>query len=100
MGTVRDMLRQMKSFGKLLVSEDLDNFGSLNPLDHWQYGIALWYFSEMLLLLDTFFPLEKELEKARINNKIKILKEKQNAVKQVAQNSVRDPFRGIRRRHT
>lgn len=102
--SARDILRQMKSLGKLIVKDDIGNLDFSSLKNYWQYGAVLWYTSEMLMILDFFFPLDKQIEKARLKNEIIKIKQLQednkNAEQQLAQNNKRIDFRGIRRRHT
>lgn len=103
--SARDFLRQMKSLGKMIVKDDIGNLDFSSLSNYWQYGAALWYASEMLILLDFFFPLDKQIEKARLKNEILKIKQIQednnkNAKQSMAQNFKRDNFRGIRRRRT
>lgn len=103
MSTLRDLLRQMKSLGKLIVEEDINKL-SFSGVQSWHYGFALWYASELLSLIDFFFPLDKEIEKRILQQKIAELEQKQkegmnkkNAEQGMAQNFKRSVIRRNRR---
>lgn len=114
----RKLFRQMKQLGKMMVEDDIHDLGLFDYYDreghrdhpsllhHWQYGVALWYFSELLSLIDFFFPFEKQLEKTQLRKQIQYYKQlqerekKKNAQQQMAQDYLRTAFRGIRRRDT
>lgn len=106
----RNLFRQMKSLGKMMVEDDIHDVGLYNysnrrghidhpsKLHHWQLGIGIWYLSELLSLFNFLFPFEKQLKKkAQILQEINKLKElklnytKQKNLQQYKQNH----FRGI-----
>jgi len=106
MSSLRDLLRQMKSLGKLMVKEDINEL-SFSGIQSWHYGFALWYASELLSLLDFFYPLEKQIEKRILQQKIIELEEEQKEIElrkyaksKLAQNTKRDIVRRDRRRNT
>lgn len=82
------ILSQIRTLGKWLVKDDIHDFGYFTyfdrnghedhplPLHHWQYGLMLWMASEYLTLMNMFYPFDKQIEKAKIKNKIKELKKK------------------------
>lgn len=78
--------REMKSIGKFLVKDDLSdviklanlNLNDISPLDQWQYGAILWWASEVLSLLNFFFPFDKQIEKNRLQQKIQEIETMKN----------------------
>lgn len=80
------ILAQVRNLGKWLVKDDIHDFGYFTyydrdghedhplPLHHWQYGLALWMASEYLTLLNMFYPLDKQIKKAQLKNKIEMMK--------------------------
>lgn len=80
----------MKSLGKMMVEDDIHDVGLFSysnrnghidhpsKIHHWQLGLGIWYFSEMLNLVNFFFPFEKQLKKkAQIQaeiNKLRAIK--------------------------
>lgn len=84
----------MRLLGKTLVKDDLHDFGYFtyfdrdghkdhpSPLHHWQYGLILWTLSEYLSLINMFFPLDREIEKAHLKNRIEEIKRLKDNSKQ------------------
>lgn len=72
-GYWKQLFEQMRFVGKYIVKEDIKDFGNLKVDSHWQYGFLLWLFSDLLTLLNIFFPFDKEIEKAKLKTKIEEL---------------------------
>ena len=72
----------MKSLGKMMVEDDIhdlglyDYYGRKGHIDHpskihhWQLGLGVWYASEMLSLVNFFFPFSKQIEKNKLQQEI------------------------------
>nr|BDI55185.1 MAG: hypothetical protein [uncultured archaeon] len=103
----------MKSLGKMMVEDDIHDLGLFDysnrkghidhpsKIHHWQLGLGIWYLSEMLNLINFFFPFEKQMKKkAQIQQQIDKLREiKVDYVnRKNLQRYKQDPFRGIGRR--
>lgn len=67
-----------------------------SKVHHWQLGLGIWYLSEMLNLVNFFFPFEKQIKKkAQLQQEINKLKElKLNYANQKnSQRYKQNPFR-------
>ena len=76
---------QLRKIGKVMVKDDLHDFGYFtykdrdghkdhpSPLHHWQYGTIIWALSEYLTLLNMFFPFDQKIRKSKIQTKINSL---------------------------
>lgn len=93
MSKSRQLFRQLRELGKFIVKDDLENPELISNLS---LGVTIWWFSEILTLLDFFFPFDKQIEKAQIKKKIKELKRKKYAKQRNSQVNFRNPFRRIR----
>lgn len=61
----------------------------------------MWYMSDLLLLLDFFYPLNKQIQKTQLKNKLKYMETlKKNAEQRNPQTNKQTYFRDIRRRNT
>ena len=70
-----------------------------SKIHHWQLGLGIWYASELLNLFNFFFPFEKQLKKAQLQqeiNKLKQLKLNYNTPKKLY--NKQNPFQGISKR--
>ena len=100
----------MKTLGKMMVEDDIHDVGLLDyynrkghidhpsKIHHWQFGFGIWYLSELLSLLNFFFPFEKQMKKKvqlqQEINKLKQLKLNYDNTKK----KLNPSFRGIGRR--
>jgi len=104
----------MKSLGKMMVEDDIhdlglyDYYGRKGHIDHpskihhWQLGLGIWYASEMLSLVNFFFPFTKQIEKNKLQQEINKLKqvELDYAQSKSTQELQQNPFRDMRKRFT
>ncbi len=67
-----------------------------SKIHHWQLGLGIWYASEMLSLVNFFFPFTKQIEKNKLQQEISKLTSLKldNAKPKVQQN----PFRNMKKR--
>ncbi|KKM67431.1 hypothetical protein LCGC14_1471210 [marine sediment metagenome] len=69
-----------------------------SKVHHWQLGLGIWYLSEMLNLVNFFFPFEKQIKKkAQLQqeiNKLKQLKLNYDNPEKVYKNR-QNPFRRL-----
>lgn len=86
----QNLFKQMKSLGKLMVMENIEDFGDFGYTKEWQYGVILWYASELFSLINFFFPFDKQLEKAQLKQNINNLKRLKNAKSRRAQSNKQD----------
>ena len=73
-----------------------------SKIHHWQLGLGIWYASEMLSLVNFFFPFTKQIEKNKLEqeiNKLEQLKVNYAQPKSTFR-PIKNPFRGIRERYT
>ncbi len=92
----------------MMVEDDLHDVGLFDyynrkghidhpsKVHHWQLGLGIWYLSEMLNLVNFFFPFEKQIKKkAQLQQEINKLKElKLNYANQKnSQRYKQNPFR-------
>ena len=110
----RNLFRQMKTLGKMMVEDDLHDIGLYSYYDrkghidhpskihHWQLGLGIWYASEMLTLFNFFFPFSKQVQKNKLQQEINKLEQlKLNYAKpKVSQRPKQNPFRNIRQRYS
>ena len=68
-----------------------------SKIHHWQLGLGIWYLSEMLNLINFFFPFEKQMKKkAQIQQQIDKLREiKIDYVNRKNSQRYKNHFRGI-----
>ena len=66
-----------------------------SKIHHWQLGLGIWYLSEMLNLVNFFFPFKNQMKKAQLQQEINKLKElKLNyANQQKSHRNRQNPFR-------
>jgi hypothetical protein len=93
----QNLFKQMKSLGKLMVMENIDDFGDFGYTKEWQYGLMLWYASELLSLVNFFFPFSKQLEKAQLEQNIQKLEALKNAKSSISQSNQQDFLKRRRR---
>ena len=67
-----------------------------SKIHHWQLGLGIWYASEMLSLVNFFFPFTKQIEKNKLQQEILNLNQLKlgYAKPKVQQN----PFRNMKKR--
>jgi len=104
----------MKSLGKMMVEDDIHDVGLFNysnrkghidhpsKVHHWQFGVAIWYASEMLNLLNFFFPFKNQMKKAQYQQEINKLKELRlkYANQKNPQRNKQNHFREVGRRYS
>jgi hypothetical protein len=75
------LFSELRSVGQFLIKNDLNgdkkvSLMNVESLPQWQTGAAMWWASEMLTLLNFFFPIDKMQEKKALREKIEILKQR------------------------
>ena len=104
----------MKSLGKMMVEDDLHDLGLYDyynrkghidhpsKIHHWQLGLGVWYASEMLSLINFFFPFTKQIKKTQLQqeiNKLTNLKDNYARTKETFRPK-KNPFRGMKKRYS
>jgi hypothetical protein len=102
----------MKSLGKMMVEDDIHDLGLYDyynrkghidhpsKIHHWQLGLGVWYASEMLSLVNFFFPFTKQIEKNKLQQEVNRLEQLQiNYSPKKKIQAQQNPFRNMRERY-